>query len=327
MFEVLFGGAETTVQDMGRHGCYRLGICPSGAQDNFSFRAGNILVKNRESAAALEITVVGPRLRVLEDTMIAFTGADLSPKVNNRKVDLWEAIYVRSDDIISFGGLRSGCRTYLCVAGGIDVPLVFGSRSTGTLNKIGGYRGRKLETGDLVRTRKSQFQLHALDHVSLPDELRPFFPTDTVLRAIPCGFDYLLTPGSFKAFFRAIWTVGLNSNRVGYTFEGPKFYFEPREQPFGAGDHPSNVVDIPYPIGSIQIPGGQNPILLLNDAVTGGGFAIIGTVIKPDLDSVAQLKPGDRVEFKNIGIQEALRIKREKEAKISEIKKIVNYPF
>ena len=327
MLEVLFGGAETTVQDLGRPGRYGDGICPSGAQDAFSFRVGNILLKNRENAAALEITVVGPQISVQEDTVVAFTGADIPFRINGEHVDSWKTIRVKAGDFITFGPLRSGCRGYLCVAGGIDVPIVFGSRSTGTLNRIGGYEGRGLQKGDLVKTFNPEFPLEQLEGVSLPKKYIPTFSREMELRTIKGMYDYRLTRESLADFFRATWAVAPNSNRVAYHFTGPKFAFKVRPQPFGAGSHPSNVVDIPYPVGSIQVPGGQFPVLLLNDAVTGGGFATIGTVVKPDLDVVAQLKPGDCVHFRSIGIAEALKIRERRQMKISEIKEILDYPF
>ncbi len=327
MFEVLFGGAQTTIQDLGRFGRYRYAICPSGAQDNFSFRVGNILLRNNENAAALEITVIGPQIRVQGDTVIVFTGADMSPKINGREVELWKTFKVRVNDLISFGQLRSGCRAYICVAGGIDVPLVFGSRSTGTLNKMGGYKGRKLEKGDVIKAFNPDVPLHEIEGHSLPREYIPSFSTEADLRIIPGGYEYRLTEESLADFFRATWNVAPNSNRVAYYLNGPQLAFIPQRQPFGAGSNPSNVVDIAYPIGSVQVPGGEHPVLLLNDGVTGGGFAIIGTVVKADLDVVAQLKPGDRIVFERIGIEEALEIRKEKAGRVLAIKEEVRYPF
>jgi biotin-dependent carboxylase-like uncharacterized protein len=327
MFEVLFGGAQTTVQDLGRFGRYRYAICPSGAQDNFSFQIGNILLKNRGDRAALEIAVVGPQLRVHEDTVVVITGADLSPRVNGKGIDLWKTRRVKAGDVISFGQLRSGCRAYLCVAGGVDVPLVFGSRSTGTLNKIGGYKGRKLEKGDIIRTFKPEFPLEEIEGRNLPEEYIPNFWVEAKLRMIPGAYDYRLTEESLNEFLNATWRVAPNSNRVAYYLNGPKLSFRPEEQPFGAGSNPSNVVDIAYPIGSVQVPGGQHPVLLMNDGVTGGGFAIVGTIVRADLDIAAQLKPGDRLVFKSIGITEALQIRKAKADKISAIKGATHYPF
>lgn len=327
MFEVQFGGAETTVQDLGRPGYYRYGICPSGAQDNFSFRVGNVLLKNRENSAALEITVVGPVLRARKETVVAFTGADMSPNINGEEVQMWMATRIRAGDMITFRRLRTGCRAYLSVAGGIDVPVIFGSRSTGTLSRIGGYKGRKLEKSDLLKALKPEFPLHKLEGIQLPKRYMPSFSKASVLRVTLGMYDYLLTKGSLVGFFKSKWKVASNSNRVGYYLEGPKFEFIQRKQPFGAGDHPSNVVDIQYPVGSIQVPGGQHAVLLLNDAVTGGGYATIGTVIKPDLDIVAQSKPGDFIIFKSVEISKALIIRKEKEERISKIKEVLNYPF
>lgn len=327
MFEVLFGGAQTTVQDLGRFGRYRYAICPSGAQDNFSYRVGNILLKNREDAAALEIAVVGPQLRVQEDTVVVITGADISPKINGKEVDLWKTNSVKAGDVISFGQLRSGSRAYLCVAGGVDVPPVFGSRSTGTLNKLGGYKGRKLEKGDFIKSLKPEFPLHELEGRSLPREYIPSFLAEAKLRIIPGAYEYRLTEESLHEFLSVTWMVAPNSNRVAYYLNGPKLNFKPEEQPFGAGSNPSNVVDIAYPIGSVQVPGGEHPVMLMNDGVTGGGFAIVGTVVRADLDIAAQLKPGDHLVFKGIGITEALEIRKEKADKISAIKETTRYPF
>ena len=327
MLEIILGGALTTVQDLGRIGMYRYAISPAGAQDNYSFRIGNILLKNRENAAALEITVIGPKIRLLGDTVIAFTGADISPMVNKVEVELWKTIKVNAGDIISFGQVRSGCRTYLCIAGGVNVPVVFGSRSTGTLNKIGGYKGRKLMKGDIVDTFKSEFSLNEIEGRRLPNKYIRRYSNETELRIIAGGYEYRLTEESLSDFFQTVWTVAENSSRVAYYLKGPVFNFKPAIQPFGAGSDPSNVVDIVYPIGSVQIPGGKHPVLLLNDGVTGGGFAIIGTVVKADLDIAAQLKPGDNVLFRSIDILEALQIRRKKENIINEIRKVMNYSF
>ncbi len=326
-FEILFGGAETTVQDLGRQGWFREAICPSGAQDNFSFCIGNILLKNREDAAALEIAVVGPQIRVKEETVVAFTGADITPKINGKEVESWKAIRVKDGDTISFGTLRNGCRCYLCVAEGIDVPLIFGSRSTGTLNQIGGYEGRKLQKGDRIKTLKPGFPIKEIEGTCLPQKYIPGFPRESEIRVCMGMYDYLLTEESLDEFFRSKWTITPNANRVAYYLKGPTFRFKPKNQPFGAGSHPSNVVDIPYPIGSIQVPGGQHAVLMLNDGVTGGGFATIGTVIKPDLDVVGQLKPGDGIRFKRVELADISTIRRERELKIRKIKKILDYPF
>jgi biotin-dependent carboxylase-like uncharacterized protein len=264
---------------------------------------------------------------VLDETVIALTGADLCPRVNGEEVALWAAIRVRPKDIVSFGQIRSGCRGYLCVAGGVDVPLLFGSRSTGTLNKIGGYQGRKLEAGDVIKTFRPEFPLDEIEGRCLPKRWIPSFLAEGKLRIVLGGYEYRLTEGSLADFFRAIWTVSPNSNRVAYYLNGPKLAFLSEPQPFGAGSNPSNVVDIAYPIGSVQVPGGEHPVLLLNDAVTGGGFAIIGTVVKADLDVVAQLKPGNHVVFERIGIEEALKIRKEKAGKLLAIKEEVAYPF
>ena len=325
MFEIITGGALTTVQDLGRIGWYRYAISPAGAQDNYSYRVGNILLRNGENAAALEITAIGPKIKLRGDTVVVFTGADITPKINGTEVSMWKTIRANEGDVISFGQLRSGLRAYLCVAGGIDVPPVFGSRSTGTLNKIGGFKGRKLTKGDIIDTFTPEYSLRDIEGHGLLEKNIPKYSGCAQLHIIPGGYEHRITEDSLSEFLSANWTVAENSSRVAYYLNGPEFHFNPSIQPFGAGANPSNVVDIAYPIGSIQIPGGKHPVLLLNDGVTGGGFAIIGTVVKADLDIAAQLKPRDTITFCSIDIEEALQIREIKENKIRDLKRAMKY--
>lgn len=320
MLKILSGGAETTVQDLGRFGYYHIGICPSGAQDAFSFRIGNLLVGNEENAAGLEITIMGPKIQVLRDSVVAFTGAEIPARINGKEAEMWTSVLVKEGDIISYGPIKSGARGYLCIAGGIDVPLKYGSRSTGVINKIGGYNGRKLKEGDELKRGTPAKPIAKLVGRRLNSKYLPKFSKNTILRIVMGLFGYRLTKESYQTFLDSDWKVCPNSNKVGYYYEGPHLKFKERNQPFGAGSDPSNVVDAPYPVGSVQVPGGLNAVLLLNDAVTGGGYATIGTVIKADLDIVAQSKPGDVTRFKEISIQEAIEIRKGREANIKAIK-------
>lgn len=319
MIKVIKPGLQTTVQDHGRIGHYEVGMPPSGAMDKYSYQASNLLVGNRENAAVLEITYLGPELEFLEDAKIAVTGAVLPPKVNGKPVNMWEALSVKAGDILTFDFIKEGARTYLAVAGGIDVPLIMESRSTYTLCGIGGYEGRQLHEGDQLKIG-SEMVMNVPTGTRISEDLIPAFSKLTEIRVILGLCSYRLTEESKERFFALEWTVTPEANRVGYRFKGERLSFVDREQPFGAGSNPSNVVDLGYPIGSIQVPDGVEPIALLNDAVTGGGYATICTIISTDLNKMAQIKTNEKVRFVAVDINEALEARKENQEKIKKMK-------
>ena len=309
--KVLQPGLATAVQDAGRIGYYHLGIPLSGALDQYSFRAANLLVGNSEDAATLEITMLGPKLEFMHDAAIALTGANLPAKLDGVPIPSNQVIAVKAGSVLSFDFLKDGARGYLAVAGGIDVPEVLGSRSTYTLGAIGGFCGRKLQAGDMLPVGAFQGQSHI--GRKLPDHLKQALPKQVQVRVLPGLYFHWLTQASGKSFFEDTWRVGPEADRIGYRFKhGRPLEFEPRERPFGAGSDPSNIVDAGYPIGSIQVPGGLEPIVLHRDAVSGGGYAMIGTVISADMDVVAQLQPNFQTQFVAVDMAQALsaRVKR-----------------
>jgi biotin-dependent carboxylase-like uncharacterized protein len=318
VIRVLDGGVSTTVQDAGRFGLYHIGMPPSGALDDFSFRVANLLVGNDEDAAALEATYNGPRLEAAEDTVMAVTGADLPVRVDGEERPAWEAFEVRAGQTISFDYLRGGARAYIAFAGGVDVPDVLGSRSTYTLTGLGGYDGRGLREGDVLRL--GAVQRRPVVGASVAEAHRPTFSKETELRVVMGLCDYRLTEESRRAFLDAEWTVTPAADRVGYRYHSIPLEFVEREPPFGAGSDPSNVVDVGYPIGSMQVPGGIEPIILLNDAVTGGGYATICTVVSADRDRLAQTKTHDRTRFRAVELDEALAARAEKRERLARIR-------
>jgi len=320
MLRVIEPGLLTTVQDLGRFGWYHIGMPPSGAMDNFAFRVGNLLVGNDERAAGLEITYVGPTLEVNEETLIAVTGAELPLSINDRPVALWQAHPVSPGDRLSLGGVSRGARAYLCVAGGINVPPLLGSRSTYMLGRFGGLEGRKLQAGDQLQLGPQRQSRDPLLGRTLDRSLIPALAKELEVRIVMGMCSYRVQDESLAEFLSATWEVSTEADRIGYRLKGPIFQFKPGEQPFGAGADPSNVVDLGYPVGSIQIPGGLEAILLLNDAVTGGGYTTIGTVIKADLDRVAQVSPGSKIRFREVGIEEALQARRTCEARLAQVR-------
>ncbi len=312
-------GLLTTVQDNGRIGDYALGMPPSGAMDAFSYRVGNYLVGNEDGAAGLEITYFGPEIEFTEDAVIALTGAELPPKINGDECPTWEALEIKAGDVLTFDYLKNGARAYLSVAGGVDVPEFLGSRATYTLIGLGGFEGRALAEGDEVGIGESNGSESRVGK-RVEDKHIPSFGREAELRVIIGLASYRLTEESMEEFLSVEWTVTPDADRIGYRYRGGELRFVEREQPAGAGSDPANVVDFGYPVGSIQVPGGVEPIVLLNDAVTGGGYATIGTVISVDRGRLAQTKTNDKTKFVSVSLEEALRARKEMREELAEIR-------
>ena len=312
-------GLLTTVQDTGRFGEYAIGLPPSGAMDVFSYQIGNYLVGNEDGAAGLEMTYLGPELEFTEDAVIAVTGAEMPPKINGEEAPTWEVIAVEAGDDLTFDYLKSGARSYLAVAGGIDVPIFMHSRSTYTLIGLGGLEGRALQEGDELEVGEGGDRSDRVG-IAVEEDHVPAYSKETELRVIVGLASYRLTEESMEGFLNTTWTVTTDADRVGYRYNGGELKFVEREQPAGAGADPANVVDFGYPIGSIQVPGGVEPIVLMNDAVTGGGYATIGTVISADRNKLAQTKTNDKTRFRSVDLDEALRARNERREHMAEIK-------
>jgi biotin-dependent carboxylase-like uncharacterized protein len=317
VIRVLDGGIHTTVQDAGRFGLYHFGMPPSGALDDYSFRVANLLVGNDEGAAVLEATFSGPKLEFQQNAVIAVTGADLPAKLDGEEQPGWTSLAVKAGQVLSWDFLRAGARAYVAVAGGIDVPVVFGSRSTYTLCAVGGVEGRAIREGDELPVGAPRA---AAAGRTVDEKLRPELPKACELRVVMGLCDYRLSQEGRRSFLESEWTVTPAADRIGYRYRGGELSFVEREQPFGAGSDPSNVVDVGYPIGSIQVPGGVEPICLLNDAVTGGGYVTIGTVISVDRDVLAQSKTHGKTHFRAVGIEEALKARAKRRARLDAVR-------
>jgi biotin-dependent carboxylase-like uncharacterized protein len=313
--EVIKAGLATSVQDAGRPGYYNIGIPLSGAVDQYALRAANLLVGNDAGAAALEATLLGPELLFRAPAIIAVTGAEATPKLNGEGRPRNESFAVRADDRLSFDFMRVGARIYIAVAGGIDVASILGSRSTYALGALGGFAGRKLAAGDVLPVGAPRPGARA--GRALASNLVPAYPKSLELRVMTGLYFHRLTEESGKTFFEDTWTVAPEADRIGYRFrKGRPLAFHKHKQPFGAGSDPSNIVDAGYPYGSIQVPGGLEPIILHRDAVSGGGYAMIGTVISADMDRIAQMQPNNLARFVRIDMAAALEARAEYESRI-----------
>jgi biotin-dependent carboxylase-like uncharacterized protein len=317
--EILKPGLATSVQDAGRPGYYHLGIPLSGALDQYAFRLANLLVGNDEGAAVLEAALLGPELAFRKPAIVAVAGGEATPKINGRPVARNAAHAVKADDVLSFDFMKLGARLYIAVAGGIDVPAVLGSRSTYGLGALGGFAGRKLAAGDALpigSTAKAAGPGRAA-----PEALVATYPKELELRVLPGLYFHRLTKTSAASFFDDTWTVAPEADRIGYRFrKGRALAFRERNQPFGAGSDPSNIVDAGYPYGSIQVPGGLEPIILHRDAVSGGGYAMIGTVISADMDRIAQMQPNNLGRFVRVDMAQALRARAEYGARLARLR-------
>jgi biotin-dependent carboxylase-like uncharacterized protein len=304
--EVLEPGLASSVQDRGRPGHYDVGIPPSGAVDLYSALAANLLVGNDDGAAVLESPYLGPRLRFTEPATIAVTGATMPAKVNGDAVPSWESVAVQAGDELSFDYVQQGARVYTAVSGGIDVPAVLGSRSTYALGGFGGLDGRVLKAGDHLAVGTAPSGSAPRPGRVVPEELRAVLSREVDVRVVLGLYDYRLTEAGLASLLDTTWNLTPVADRIGFRYSGGSLEWREREQPFGAGSDPSNIVDAGYPIGSIQVPGGVEPIVLHRDAVSGGGYAMVATVISADLDVVGQCSPGTRTRFRPVSLEEAL---------------------
>ncbi len=316
--KVVKPGLSTTVQDLGRPGYYHIGIPLSGGMDRFALRTANLLVGNPEGAAVLEAAFLGPELEFTADATVAVTGAELPPKVDGAERAAWTSFVVKKGQTLSFAFLKRGARAYIAVSGGVDVPVVLGSRSTYALGALGGFKGRKLEAGDELPVGAAN---GAAAGRTVPPSLRRTPGSPAVLRMMPGLYWHRITEAAGKRFFEDVWKAAPEADRIGYRFRGGRpLEFAPREQPFGAGSDPSNIVDACYPYGSIQVPGGTEPIILHRDAVSGGGYFMIGAVISADLDLIGQLQPHAPAVFAPVTMDQALAARRERQMLLAKIR-------
>lgn len=316
--DIVKPGLATTVQDLGRPGYYHLGIPLSGGMDRYALAAANLLVGNDEGDAVLEAVFMGPEIRFTADATVAVTGAELPPKVDGEEQPTWTAFAVKAGQVLSFGFLKAGARAYIAVSGGIDVPVVLGSRSTYPLGALGGHEGRALKAGDslAVGPAKAAAKVGA----SVPETRRRGPGKSPVLRVLPGLYWHRITDEAGIGFFEDTWKVAPEADRIGYRFRGGRpLAFVPREQPFGAGSDPSNIVDSCYPYGSIQVPGGTEPIVLHRDAVSGGGYFMIGTVVSADMDLIGQLQPHQPARFEKVDMAGALAARKDRARMLAEV--------
>lgn len=304
-------GLFTTVQDCGRYGWRKYGVGTAGAMDVFALRVANILVGNREDAAGLEITLMGPEFLVTEETLLAVTGSPLPVTVEGEEVPLWRPIFVPAGAVVRLGKVWQGCRAYLAVAGGIEVPVVMGSRSTYLRAGLGGLEGRQLRAGDVLPVGKptlfSRCLLERLRgrrrRVSVPSwgagrEITRWCQPRAEVRVIPGSHFAWLSSSSREQFFHSSFFVTSLADRMGYRLQGPKLALARRKEILSEGVAP----------GTVQVTPAGEPLVLMADAQTTGGYPKIAQVAAVDLSVLAHKKPGDEVRFVPVEVEEAQRL-------------------
>ena len=324
-FEIVEPGTYTTVQDYpGRAGYWDIGVPPSGPMDDVAFRIGNRIVGNHDSAAGLEATLVGPTLTFHCDTVVALTGAACQAQLDGVPVPFWEPIPIKAGQTLSTGKVDSGCRTYIAVRNGIDVPDYLGSKSTFVLGKFGGHGGRTLRKGDVLSICQPHLAgcptpAPVAEPHPAEDGLIPDYPQQWEIKVLygPHGAPDFFREDAIEEFFSADWQVHYNSNRLGIRLVGPKPSWT-RTDGGEAGLHPSNVHDNEYAIGSINFTG-DFPVILTKDGPSLGGFVCPVTIAKAELWKVGQLKPGDSIRFSPISFAQAKAMEEAQDASIENL--------
>ena len=291
---IVRAGMLTTVQDLGRWGFQAYGVPVGGAMDPLSHRRANRLVGNPDDDATLEVTLIGPHVRFDRACAFAVSGANFQLALDGGEVSGNRMVEAKAGAVLSFGERRAGARAYLAVAGGLDVAKVLGSRSTHTISQMGGYQGRALRAGDVIPVGEPRPLAKGpaqAGHDRFPNTLR-IIPADEKLAAA-------LTTQRFR--------VSVSSNRMGYRLEGARVAQPP------AGE----LISTAMPTGAIQVPPSGEPILLMNDHATTGGYAIAGVVIAADLWIAGQLAPGDSIDFEACDIAEARAEQRRQETELA----------
>lgn len=303
-------GLLTTVQDLGRWGKQRYGVVVGGAMDSFALRMANLLVGNEENAAALEMTLLGPTLRFEQDALVALGGGEFRPTLDEHPMSTWRPALIKKGTIFHCGSAVSGCRAYLAVAGGIDVPLVLGCRSTYLHGRFGGYEGRALKEGDLLSMNEPPLAVSPNPSRWSIGSLAPVYNDNPTLRVILGSEFNWLSPRSQEELFSAEFEVTAQSDRMGYRLSGPQLEFTtPRE-----------LVSEAVCPGVIQVPADGQPILLMADCATTGGYPKVGCVASVDLPLAAQLRPGTKLRFAAISLEEAQSLFRQREDDIARLK-------
>ncbi len=300
IIQVQTPGLLTTVQDLGREGFGPMGVSPSGAADPISLRLGNRLVANAESAAGLEMTLLGGTFLFPTGAIVALTGSDFGATLDSAAVDLWTSVEVRPGQTLRLGPTRSGARCYLCVQGGIRVTPLLGSASTHILSGLGGFEGRSLRKGDVLHIGSA---IRSFRKRTIAPQVSERLSPRKVLRVTPGPQIDWFPESSLRSFYSDMYRVGEQSNRMGLRLEGA-----PVSQCYGG-----KMITEGISLGAVQVPPGGSPIILFVEQQTTGGYPKFANVISADLHRVGQLRPRDEIRFEEVTLETARSLLIEQE--------------
>ncbi len=296
VLRVVEPGLFTTVQDLGRPNAIAAGVPPGGAMDRFAHRAANLLAGNSETEATLECTLTGPHLIAERSCLVAITGADLDARVNGQAAPIWTGIFLGTGDRLTFGARRAGGRAYMAIAGGIEGERWLGSVATNLMAARGGLHGRILKAGDEIGVAR-EATIPAVSGRDLPERLRPRY-ADHTLRAVTGPHLRRLDAEGRALLFGAAYRVSREADRMGYRLEGPTLATSGEE-----------LLSFGLAAGVVQVPHGGQPILLMADHQTAGGYPVVATVVSASMPVAAQLVPGDELRFAEVTLDGARQMR------------------
>ena len=314
MITVIHPGMMTTVQDEGRWGYLAFGMPRAGVMDRYASRTANILCGNPKEAAVLEMTLLGGEYRFEQAGRIAICGAAMEAKLNGQPIALWQALDVKPGDDLELGFARSGCRAYLAITGGIDAPVVMGSRATYTKAAVGGINGRMLKAGDVLYVGEAKSQKAP---AAAPEAWIPVYSEFIEVRVMIGPQEFLFEPDALPTMCAGEYKVTNEADRMGYRLEGPQL------KHMGKAD----IVSDALCRGAVQVPGNGQPIIMMADCGTTGGYTKIATVIGPDFWRIAQAKPDDTIKFRLCDDTEAVTALREETRRYEDLARLVDNPL
>lgn len=311
---IIKAGMLTTVQDLGRTGYQSQGFGTSGVMDVRSFKIANLLLDNPENEAALEITLIGPKLEFTSETIISITGGDFQPTINGEPAPMYTALYMHRGDILSFGSARTGSRGYIAFSSYLDIPVEMGSRSTNIRSSLGGYKGRKLIDDDYLGFRIKRRYLPFF--LSRKLDLDEFDQEEATLRVVMGPQDDKFTKDGINTFLKEDFIVTSEFDRMGCRLDGPFIGYKTT----------SDIISDGITFGSIQVPSHGKPIILLSDRQTTGGYAKIATVASVDIPKLVQRKTDHKIKFKAITVTEAQNLILDEIKELDNMRKSIHVP-
>lgn len=307
---ILKPGLFTTIQDLGRIGCQKFGVIVSGAMDALSYRIGEILLKQKPSAA-IEFTLIGPTIQFQCDAIFCLTGANFDPILNDKPCPMWKPVFAEKGSVLKLSSCKEGARGYLHIKGGIQIEKVLNSYSTYLRAGIGGFQGRPLQKGDELPILQSKPHQKGKWSVQPKD----WFPTNREVIRVVKGTEYdKFTEESKHLFVNNVYTISKDADRMGYRLEGANLFTKEKV----------NLLSEAVTFGTIQVPSNGKPIILMADRQTVGGYPKLAQVITSDLPKLAQLKPFEKVRFRFVSLQDAQKILIQQENALKQLQLMIN---